>query len=438
MLPHRRELTVYPTGARRRGLLAAVILALFLTAYEGQLAPILSLMLKDLGFSKVTYGLITAASLLVGAFAGYIGGNLSDRFGRVRLLVPFLFLSGVSVLFMSAARDVQTFTAARIVLALVEGIAVSGTQPLVRDFTPRIGRAQAFAFWSWGPILANVVAAAVAAATLGLFDDNWRSQLIIMGVVSIVGAFVVACTLRDLSPELRRQIRRSEDEVTETRAPLERLGVRLLLASPVIWLHVLANAALFVLLGTLNAYGQTMVEETFGVSVRQASAVLMAFWLANTVTSLVAARISDRTQQRIPFMVGGGVTGVVALTIWVSLMAAGPVPFGYLVLVQLVMGASIGAVYGPWMASFSAAAEEVHPDLQGTAFGLNHFVSRILVLASVALAPKVADFGGWRPWMMVTLLAMVVYVVLAVLLQRWGRRRSAAVRLSAAENGVAA
>ncbi|MGZ9825724.1 MFS transporter [Tsukamurella ocularis] len=415
-----------------------MILALFLTAYEGQLAPILSLMLKDLGFSKVTYGLITAASLLVGAFAGYIGGRLADRIGRVRLLVPFLFLSGVAVLFMASAQNVQTFTVARIVLALVEGIAVSGTQPLVRDFTPRVGRAQAFAFWSWGSVVANLVAAGVAAATLGFFDDNWRSQLIIMGIVSIAGSLVVACTLHDLSPELRRQIRRSEHEVTETRAPLERLGVRPLIASPVIWLHVLANGVLFILLGTLNAYGQTMVEETFGVTVRQASAVLMAFWFANTVTSLVAARISDRTQQRIPFMVGGGVTGVLSLVVWVALMTAGSAPFGALVLVQLLMGASIGAVYGPWMASFSAAAEEVHPDLQGTAFGLNHFISRILVLGSVVLAPRVADFGGWRPWMIVTLVAMVVYVVLAVLLQRWGRRRSAAARVDDADIGVAA
>ncbi|BDH57037.1 hypothetical protein [Tsukamurella sp. PLM1] len=38
----------------------------------------------------------------------------------------------------------------------------------------------------------------------------------------------------------------------------------------------------------------------------------------------------------------------------------------------------------------------------------------------------------------VTLLAMVVYVVLAVLLQRWGRRRSAAVAVDGAGIGVAA
>ncbi|MGB6245014.1 MFS transporter [Gordonia sp. (in: high G+C Gram-positive bacteria)] len=270
MLPQRRELTVYPTGARRRGLVAVVIFALFLTAYEGQLAPILSLMLKDLGFSKVVYGLITAASLLVGAVAGYVGGALADRIGRVRLLVPFLFLSGVAVLFMATAHDVQTFTAARILLALVEGIAVAGTQPLIRDFTPRVGRAQAFAFWSWGSVVANLVAAAVAAATLGFFNDNWRSQLIIMGVVSIVGAAVVAATLQDLSPELRRQIRVSERDVVETRSAIARISVRPLLNNPVIWLHVSANAMLFVLLGTLNAYGQTMVEETFGVSVSQA------------------------------------------------------------------------------------------------------------------------------------------------------------------------
>ncbi|MDF9716129.1 MFS transporter [Nocardioides sp. ChNu-99] len=423
MLPHRRELQTYPTGARRRRLLAVVILALFISAYEGQLAPVLPLLLDDLGMSLRLYGLLTAASLLFGALAGFVGGSLADRFGRVRLLVPFMFLSGLACLFMATSQSITQFALARILLAFVEGVAVAGTAPLVRDFTPRLGRAQAYAFWSWGPVGANFFAAGVAAATLDLLGGTWQSQLYLMAAVSLAGSVVIALTLQDLAPHLRREVRFSDDSARAARAPLARPGARHLVGHAVVWQHVIAMSSLFVLLGTMNAYGQVLVVDTFGVSVRTASLVVVFFWAANLVTSLAVARWSDTVQRRSPFLLGGGVGILLALSALLLLMGRGEAASPAAVVgVLVVLGAAMGGVFGPWMASFSAHTEEIHPDLQGSAFGLQHLVSRLLVLASVVLAPRVAEAAGWRTWLLVALVLAGVFTVLAGWLHRAERR----------------
>nr|WP_255426622.1 MFS transporter [Pseudonocardia sp. C8] len=426
-MPHRRELQTYPTGARRRALLAVAILALFLTAYEGQLAPILSLLLADIGMSLRMYGLITASSLLVGAISGYVGGRIVDRIGRVRLMVPFLFLSGLSCLFMATAESVGQFTVARIVLALVEGIAAAGTAPLVRDYAPRMGRAQAFAFWSWGRVGANFFAAAVTALTLDLLGGTWQAQLYLMTVISLVGSVVVAATMRDLSPEVRREIRHSEE--AHTRPPVtgpEADGPRPLLRDGTVWMFVAAMSSLFLLLGTLNAYGQMLVIEALDTSVRSASAIVMFFWGANLVASLTASRWSDRLQLRIPFLLAGGAGSAAALAALAALLLmGGRAPTALVITAFGGLGIALGAVFGPWMAAFSSYVEETHVDGQGTAFGLEHLVSRLVVLGAVLLAPGIAAAAGWAAWTVMTLLAVLVFVALTVVLHRRVPERTA-------------
>ncbi len=436
MPSYRRPLHEYPTGGRRRFLIAVVVLALFVSAYEGQLAPVLPLLLADLGLSLEVYGLITAVSLLFGAAAGYLGGDLVDRIGRVRVLVPCMFLSAAACLFMALSESVAHFTAARVLLAFVEGVAMAGTQPLIRDFAPRMGRAQAFAFWSWGPVGANFFAAALAALTLDLFDHSWRSQIFLMSGVAFVSSMVIALTLRDLAPALRRTIRLSERTALETGPADPGPRLRPLLGRRVVWAHVAAMSLLYVLLATMNAYGQTMLVDHFAVTVRTASAIVMSFWIGNLVSSLVFSRLSDRAQNRKPFLVFGGLSATLFLGALIVTMGAGASAPWFLVVVLLTgVGLSLGAVFSPWMASFSEYTEEVHPDAQGVAFGLNHFVSRLFILAAVLFAPQVVAAGDWRVWMTVTLVTTAAFAVVTTQVQ--GRLRRAPGSASAEEDGAA-
>ncbi|WP_411503875.1 MFS transporter [Brevibacillus centrosporus] len=96
-----RELDAYPTGKRRVFLLFVVILANFVANYESQIAPVLSLILKDIGISNPEYGLIVSLSVVAAAFGALLGGPLSDRYGRTLILVPGLLLTVLCVFGMA-------------------------------------------------------------------------------------------------------------------------------------------------------------------------------------------------------------------------------------------------------------------------------------------------------------------------------------------------
>jgi OPA family glycerol-3-phosphate transporter-like MFS transporter len=265
---------------------------------------------------------------------------------------------------------------------------------------------------------ANFLAAAVAATTLGLFDHNWRSQLFIMAGAAIVGAVIVALTLQDLAPEVRRKVRITEEVEHAPVAPAVRRQLRLLLQRPVYWAHVGAMSFLYILLATMNAYGQTMLVSQFQVSVRAASAIAMTFWLANLSVSLVFARFSDRSQHRKPYLVWGGVSASVLLGAFVLLMGQGAVAPTFLVVALFIgVGVALGAVFGPWMASLSEYSEEIHPDIQGLAFGFSHLMTRLFILAAVLMAPRVVAASDWRTWMTVTFVGTVAFAGIATRVQ---------------------
>jgi MFS family permease len=111
------------------------------------------------------------------------------------------------------------FVALGWLLGVIEGIILVATPALVRDFSPRLGRASAMAFWTIGPVGGSVLATSVAGSTLKLYA-TWQSQYVIAGLVGLVVAVLCWLGLRDLSPALRAQIMLSlrEKALLEARA----------------------------------------------------------------------------------------------------------------------------------------------------------------------------------------------------------------------------
>lgn len=143
-----RELQTYPVGARRVRLLAIAVLASLVANFETTIATILPLLMTDLGMSLEQYGLIAALSVLVGGISAGFGGILSDRWGRVALLVPTLTITAACNFLLATVDSVTGLLAVRCLMLFIEGAGVTITASLVRDFSPRMGRAQAFAFWT--------------------------------------------------------------------------------------------------------------------------------------------------------------------------------------------------------------------------------------------------------------------------------------------------
>jgi MFS family permease len=311
---------------------------------------------------------------------------------------------------MTLVHSARDLLVARVVLAFVDGMAMASTAPLVRDFSPRLGRAQAFGFWTWGPVGASLLAAGLAAWTLPFFHDSWRSQFVIMGVVSLVMSVVIAINIADLSPQLRARIQQTERTVVWTADAARRPRGRDLFSHSRLWAHAVGISLWLVLYLTLAMYGPAMLVDSFGVSAAKASAIMTAFWVFDLAVLIAVGRISDRLQLRKPFALGGTLAAVLVTGYLVVLMGRPSVSAGHLMLTGALLGASLAVAYGPWMANYSEDAEDADPRLQGTAWGIIGFLSRTVAVLVLLAVPRTVAATSWQTWLSISLVCLLLFV----------------------------
>ncbi|HEY9524311.1 MAG TPA: MFS transporter [Thermopolyspora sp.] len=418
-----RELDEYPTGARRMKILTMAVLAILIGSYEAQIAPVVPLLLKDLHMSLATYGAVSGGAALAGAIASALGGRLTDHLGRVRLLVPLMMVTALCCFGMTLVHSVHDLLIARIALAFVDGVAMASTAPLVRDFSPRLGRAQAFGFWTWGPVGANFIAAALAGWTLPIFHDSWRSQFVIMGCFSLVISLVIAFNIADLSPELRARIQQTETDAIRAVDTDRPVRVRTLFARRNIWAHVIGISLWLVLYITLTLFGQVMLVDSLGITTAEASTIMAAFWILDLAVLIFIGRVSDRTQLRKPFSLGGTIAGVIVTGYLIYALGQDDVSTGTLMITGALLGGSLAVAYAPWMANYSEDAEDADPRLQGTAWGLFGFLTKVIAVIGLFVIPPVVAATSWQTWLMIALVCLILFIP-AIFLFKGPWRRS--------------
>jgi OPA family glycerol-3-phosphate transporter-like MFS transporter len=409
-LTYVRQLDEYPTGSRRLRILTATVFAILIGSYEAQIAPVVPLLLKDLHITLTTYGAVSAVAALTGAIASFAGGRLTDQLGRVRLLIPLMLVTSLCCFGMTLVHSVRGLLIARIVLAFVDGFAMASTTPLIRDFSPRLGRAQGYAFWAWGPVGANLLAAAIAGWTLPAFHESWRSQFVIMGVLSIVFSLLIAANIADLSPELRAQIQQTEHQARRVVDAARPIRVRTLFTRRNVWAHVVGISLWLVLYMTLSLYGQTMLVQTFHLTAAKASSIMTGFWLLNLITLAVSGRLSDRLQLRKPFLLGGTVLVLIMAGYFALLMGRDSVSTGQLTITGALLGGALGTTYAVWMASYSEDTEDVDARLQGTAWGVFGFLTKVTALVTLLIVPGIVEAAGWQSWLWVAVVCLVFFI----------------------------
>src|SRR5579883_3076073 len=217
--PGHRYLEHYPSNGWRIWYLALAVIATIMLYYEAYILPSVStLILKTFQISLSQYILTLVASNILGAISTFFG-SLSDRIGRSNLIVYGLLVTGIGTAVVSLAHAYWLFLLFIFVVGFVEGVILVATPALVRDFSPRFGRAMAMGFWTVGPVGGSFLATTIASQTLPVYG-SWQSQYVLGGIVGLVIFVLCFLFLRELSPGLRDQIMNSlqEKELVEQRA----------------------------------------------------------------------------------------------------------------------------------------------------------------------------------------------------------------------------
>jgi len=161
------------TSAQRRTLLAAA-LGWMLDAFDAMLyALLLAYLMRDLGMSKGTAGLLNSLTLLAFGIGGVLFGFIADRVGRKRALMASIFTYSICSFGSGLSTSVLMLAAFRFVLGLGMGGEWNTGATLVAETWPTELRAKAISIvqssWAIGYALAALVAGVV------LHYAGWRT-----------------------------------------------------------------------------------------------------------------------------------------------------------------------------------------------------------------------------------------------------------------------
>lgn len=402
-----RYLAHYPGTGQRVWYLALAVIATIMLYYESYILPSVStLILAAFKISLTQYVLVLVASNVLGA-ASTIIGSLSDRIGRSNLIVYGLLITGIGTVLVSLAQSLWLFLLVIFVVGFVEGIILVATPALVRDFSPRFGRAMAMGFWTVGPVGGSFLATTVASQTLPIYQ-SWESQYVIGGIVGVVIFILCFFFLRELSPGLRDQVMNTvqEKDAVESRAASidvenamkhpwrQMLNPRLVISSVGISIFLLMY---FAAVGYFPLY----LNDVFKFSLAEANGLVSIFWAVNVLAAIFFGFISDRLHTRKLFMLLGGITTIIVTILFISRIGvptSGPLMAVFLSL----FGISLAVGYVTWLALFTENLEEINPALIATGLSVQGSILRLVVVLStlgfvfVVVNPLVgSQWGTW-------------------------------------------
>ena len=161
------------TSAQRRTLVAAA-LGWALDAFDVMLyAMVLAHVMRDLGMTKGTAGLLNTLTLLASGIGGVLFGFIADRIGRKRALMLSILTYSVCSFASGLSTSIQMLAAFRFMLGLGMGGEWNTGASLVAETWPTELRAKALAIvqssWAFG----YAAAALVSGVVLRYFD--WRT-----------------------------------------------------------------------------------------------------------------------------------------------------------------------------------------------------------------------------------------------------------------------
>lgn len=420
-----RDLEAYPATSRRVWYLVLAVAATVTLYYGAYALPsVAPLILVYFHLTLSQYIAINLFLSVLGAISA-IFGSLSDRLGRANLVIYGVFLNSLLILSLAFTNTTWLFFALHFAGGFIEGIILVATPALVRDFSPRLGRATAMGFWTIGPVGGSLLATVVASQTLPIFQNSWQSQYIIAGLVGLVVAGVCFLGLRDLSAPLRAQIMVSEKEKAVLEARARGINVEASMKHP--WkqmarARVLASAfgiAVFLLTYyVFVGYGPVLFTDIFKYPLPQANGLLAIYWIVDIAASILGGIFSDRLRVRKPFMFFATLGTMVANIVFISRIGqpTSPIFMGTLLAISALVGP---IAYVTWMAAFTEMLEEINPALVATGMAVQGSVLRaVVVLSTIGFLVVVAgtstslfDPGKWATWWWVCLGGLVVFLL---------------------------
>ena len=228
-------------------------------------------------------GVLLGMSSLFGLIGSMIGGALTDKFGRRRLILFGLVFSGLSSLLFGLAWDVRILYFLVVIVGLLSRISAPAHDAMMADILPEDKRQEAFGItrvvfnyaWIFGTALGGLIA---ARSFLALFVAD--------AVLSLIVAIILYRFLPETKPTTHMEVQKSESFLTTI------AGYRIVLRDLAYMGFTLAG--MIVLIVYQQQYGALAVylrdvhnigSKSYGVmlSITGLEVVLFQIWISRTI-----------------------------------------------------------------------------------------------------------------------------------------------------------
>ena len=269
----KRELDYIPAGGDRYFMLVIKALASFMGSLAVAVGAIAPLIIKTEKLNATDYGHIVGGIGIAGAVAALTASQLADKFSRIRvliwgMLIPIVFHFAMA--FMPNDKP-ALFIVLYAFLGITEAWVIVTVSALLRDFSPRTGRALGVGLVTVGSQSALWLSLWLAGHVLNRLG-SWQHMFLLYGIITLVIWLILVLFGREPSKGIRAQVVHSlsqKEQVEERAREMERRGIRVagfweyVISSPRVWLLAVGQGIFLVGYYTFVAYGPLFTVQAY-------------------------------------------------------------------------------------------------------------------------------------------------------------------------------
>ena len=373
--------------------IANLFLLLFLGLADNQMiAALLPSLVKSLGISVSTAGLLVVVYSLAAAVAAFFSGTLSDHYGRRRFLLAGVAFFAVASFAAARSRTLNELMLARALTGLAAGTLSTCSITFAADWFPYNVRGRAIGLISAAYFAAPILGVPIAAQIADRF--GWRDAFLFFAGLAVVTAVATLRLPRErLNPQPSTEKLRIAAEAYRSFLTRRDTAAALVIA-------FLVSGGLVGFLTYIGAW----LNSSFGLPTRTIGWVFMLGGVVAVGSAPLGGILSDRWGKR-----GVSIASNILLAVAVAFVPLVPWGLGLLGVFAL---ASLGAAFrqGP----LTALMTEMVPQAQrGSFIAIRNISSQMGIGATAYVGGLLFQRSGYAA---VTSLCAVMTAVVVILL----------------------
>jgi len=360
-----------------------VIILLALTQFTVVLdfmvmSPLGDMLIKSMSLSTSQFGFAVSGYAFSAGISGFLTAGFADKFDRKKLLLFFYIGFIAGTLFCGLAHTYPMLLTARIITGLFGGVIGSISLAITADLFPLHQRGRAMGFMQMG-----FGASQVLGIPISLYIANhwgWQSPfLMIVGLATIVWI----STMLKLQPIAQHlKLRSEKTAIAHLWHTIKQRDYRL---------GFLMTALLSLGGFMMMPWGSAFAVNNLHVTYEQLPLLFMVSGLASLVVMPLIGRLSDKLSKVKIFTVAAA-SMMVIIIVYTNLT---PVPFVYIMILNILMMTAIMSRIVPAMALVSAlpkmqdrgAFMSINSSLQQIAGGIAAGVGGLIVVQDTQTSP---------------------------------------------------